>query len=54
MTSNAPENIPEEPHPAIARPAIKVADDGATAQIRLPSSNIPIADKKTHFMLQNE
>jgi hypothetical protein len=53
MISNAPENIPEEPHPAIARPAIKALDVGATAQMRLPSSNIPIADKKTHLMLQN-
>lgn len=53
MMSRAPENIPAEPDPAIARPTIKAVDEGATAHIKLPSSNTAMVDKKTNLMLQN-
>lgn len=42
--------MPAAPSPAIALPQIKAAEFGATAQMREPSSKIPIALTKTHFM----
>lgn len=46
MIVKAPEPIPAAPTPAIARPTMKTEEDGATAQMRLPSSKIPIASRK--------
>ena len=40
---SAPEKIPADPRPAIARPMIKAIEFGAAPQIKLPSSKIPIA-----------
>jgi hypothetical protein len=48
----APEKTPALPIPAIALPIIRAIEFGATPQIRLPSSKIPIAVRKTHFMLK--
>lgn len=39
----APEKIPALPMPAMARPIIKAMELGAAPQMRLPSSNMPIA-----------
>ena len=41
-----PENTPAHPRPAIALPTIKAVEDGATPQIKLPTSNIPSESKK--------
>ena len=53
MMVRAPENIPADPKPAIARPIIKVTELGAIPQTREPISNIAIADRNTHLMLKN-
>ncbi len=45
-----PEKIPALPNPAIARPTMSAIEFGAAAQMRLPSSKIPIAAKKVHFI----
>jgi hypothetical protein len=37
----APENIPEQPTPATARPMIKTLEVGAIPHINEPASNIP-------------
>jgi hypothetical protein len=50
--SKAPENKPAAPIPATALPIIKVMEFWATPQIRLPSSKIPMALRKTHLMLR--
>lgn len=42
----APEKMPAVPNPATARPTIKAVDVGATAVIRLPSSNNATAAKR--------
>ncbi len=47
---NAPEKIPAEPRPAIARPRIKAIELGAAPQIRLPSSKIPMAIRYTYLI----
>lgn len=47
---NAPEKIPALPTPATALPMIRAMEFGATPQIRLPSSKIPIAMRYTHFI----
>lgn len=47
MMTRAPENIPPTPIPATARPTMSAVLDGATAHIRDPNSNMPIAIKKT-------
>lgn len=40
-----PENMPELPRPAIARPTIRTVEEGATPQIKEPSYiNISIID----------
>jgi hypothetical protein len=39
----APEKIPALPTPATALPMIKAMEFGATPQIKLPSSKMPIA-----------
>lgn len=43
----APEKIPADPMPAIARPMISAVDVGAAPQITEPSSNKAMAVKKT-------
>jgi hypothetical protein len=45
----APEKIPATPMPAMARPTIRTVLDGATAQMREPSSNTKTAKRKAHF-----
>jgi hypothetical protein len=63
--TSAPENIPEHPTPATARPTIKILEFGAIPQINDPISKIPtnvnsslnsnsenhspIADRNVHF-----
>jgi hypothetical protein len=46
----APEKIPADPTPAIARPMIKAAELGAAPQMALPISKMTRAIKKTHLM----
>lgn len=41
-----PGAIPEAPTPAIARPTIRVVEFRATAQIKLPTSNMKIDTRK--------
>lgn len=45
----APPNIPADPKPAIARPTMKAVDVGAAPHTTDPSSNRPMAAKKTHL-----
>lgn len=40
-----PENIPEAPRPAIARPTIRAVELGAVVQTNEPTSNIPMAQR---------
>ncbi len=47
----APETIPEQPIPEIARPMMKQLEAGATADSSDPTSNIPIAHRKTVFVV---
>ena len=42
-------HIPAPPRPATARPKIRKFTEGATAQNRLPSSNIATVTRKTFF-----
>jgi hypothetical protein len=44
-----PVNRAAAPTPAIALPAIKTADEGATAEINEPTSNMNNAQRKIHF-----
>jgi hypothetical protein len=47
----APENIPADPNPAIARPTMKATEVGAVAQIMEPTSKIAKAIRKVHLTL---
>lgn len=47
MMSMAPENIPADPRPAIARPAMKTDELGAAPQMAEPISKIITHIKKT-------
>ena len=49
----APETIPEQPIPEIARPMMKQLDVGATPDKRDPSSKIPMATRKVTLTGQN-
>ena len=49
---NAPEKIPAEPRPAMARPTIRAVELGATPQTREPTSKMPMPTRKTHLMLK--
>lgn len=49
---SAPVNIPEAPNPETARPAMKVAESGATAEIKDPASNRKTQAMKSHFMFK--
>ena len=40
---------PEAPNPATARPKMRTGTEGATAQSKLPISNMPIERRKTSF-----
>lgn len=44
-----PEVIPAPPIPAIARPMMRAVEVGATAQMRLPTSKMKTAKRKTVF-----
>jgi hypothetical protein len=46
----APEKIPAEPRPAMARPIIRAIEFGAVAHSKLPSSKIAMATRKTVLM----
>lgn len=46
---SAPEKIPAEPMPAMARPMIRVVEVLATPQISEPSSKMKMAIRKTHL-----
>lgn len=48
-TTKAPVRIPALPHPAMARPIIKVVEFWATAQRRLPISNMTTEWRKVHL-----
>ena len=50
MIRYAPEKIPAEPKPAMARPTMRAVLLGATPQTREPSSKITMAARKTHLM----
>jgi hypothetical protein len=43
---------PAAPSPAMARPTISATDDGATAHIKLPISNIKMATKNVILKLK--
>lgn len=47
-----PENSPDVPIPATARPTIKAVDVGATAQIKLPNSKMATAIKNIVLTLK--
>jgi hypothetical protein len=40
MTMKLPEKIPAEPTPAIARPTIRLAEEGAAPHSALPTSKV--------------
>ena len=42
---NAPEKMPADPMPAMARPMMRATDEGAAPQMREPNSKIAIAIK---------
>lgn len=46
----APENMPADPIPAIARPTMKALEFGAPPQMADPTSKISIAIRKTVFV----
>lgn len=46
----APENIPEDPKPAMTRPIIIMIEDGAAPHINDPISKIRTATTKVHLM----
>jgi len=48
----APETIPEQPTPEMARPTMKQSEFGATADNSDPSSNIPMAIRNAVFFVQ--
>jgi hypothetical protein len=45
----APENIPDEPSPEIARPMIRAVEFGAAPHSVDPASKMPMASKKTYL-----
>lgn len=47
MIIMAPEKIPADPKPAIARPAMKTGEFGAAPQTALPTSNMTTEVRKT-------
>jgi hypothetical protein len=49
-TTVAPENIPADPIPAMARPMIKAVDDGAAPHRAEPPSKITIDTRKRSFV----
>ena len=49
LMTMTPENIPDAPSPATARPMIKALEVGAAPQTAEPISNIPIDVMKTVF-----
>lgn len=49
MITRAPENKPAAPRPAKDLPMIRTIDEGAIAQIKLPSSKTPRKDRYAHF-----
>lgn len=50
MIVRAPLKMPLTPNSAIALPTMNTADDGATPQIREPTSNRKRKDRKTNFV----
>ena len=50
MMTRAPEKIPAEPTPAMARPTIRAAELGAAPQTAEPTSKIPMEVRKTVLM----
>ena len=52
MIIRAPEKMPADPKPAIARPRMRAVELGATPQTKEPSSKMPMAVKKVHLMLK--
>jgi hypothetical protein len=46
----APEKIPAQPRPAMARPTIRPTLEGVAAQSSEPISKIPIEVMKTHLI----
>lgn len=54
MMMRAPEKIPAEPIPAIARPIMRVGLSGAAPQMREPISNRAMAVKKTDLIGRKE
>jgi hypothetical protein len=50
MMVRAPLNMPLTPNPAIALPTMNTADEGATPQIREPTSKRKTKDRKTGFV----
>lgn len=53
MMRYAPEKMPAEPRPAMARPMISAVLFGATPHMRDPSSKIATAARNTHLMEKN-
>lgn len=49
---SAPDTIPAKPRPDIARPRRMTTEDGATAEIKDPASNITSALTKVHFVVR--
>jgi hypothetical protein len=49
MITAAPEKIPAPPSPAMARPTIKLFEEGEVAQSREPDSSRVMAVAYTHF-----
>ena len=47
---NKPPLMAPRPRPLIARPRIKIADDGARVQIRAPISNVAMPIRKIAFV----
>jgi hypothetical protein len=49
MMMMAPEIIPAEPNPAMARPTMNTVELGAAPQSAEPTSKMAMAARKTHF-----
>jgi hypothetical protein len=47
----APEKIPDDPIPAMARPIMKALEFGAAPQMAEPISKSPIVERNTHLGL---
>ena len=47
---NRPPFMAPRPRPLIARPRMKIADEGARVQIRAPISNVAMPIRKTAFV----